>query len=121
MENKRNTQENVRKNLEIKLQTDLPPRGRQNWDVKGNQMQKGSHLQEQIERNDNTHHSATEKGHFPKGPRSHVGLSDDDFYNTSKEICQEKIMQSHTFGLEGRTSNNIFQLSTNPFMSDYSP
>ena len=26
-----------------------------------------------------------------------------------------------TFDLEDRTSNNLFQCSTNPFMSDYSP
>lgn len=121
MENKRNTWENVRKKLRIKLKTNLPPRGRHNWAMKGNQIQKGSYSREQIVGKDNAHHYVVKKVPFSKGLRSHLVLSDDDFYNTLEMICQEKIVQPHVFSLEDRTSNNLFHLSTNLFMSDYSP
>ena len=48
MDNMKNTWENVKKNLGIKLQTDLPPRGRQNWTMKRSQMQRGNHSLEQV-------------------------------------------------------------------------
>ena len=72
MENKRNTKENVRKNLGIKLQTDLPPRGRQNWVVKGNQMQKGGCVQEQVGGKGTVHHFVVEGMLFSKDSRSHL-------------------------------------------------
>ena len=121
MENKRNTWANVKKNLGIKLQTYLPPRGRQNWAVKGDQMQKVNYSQKQVARKDNTYHFAIEKEPFSKGPRSHPSLSNDNFYNTPKMICQEKFVQPPALSMGDRNSNNLFQCSTNPFMSDYSP
>ena len=82
--NKKNTQANMKQNPKIKLHTDLPPRRRQNWAVKGDQVQKGSYSHEKIERKDNPYHLVADKEHFSKGPRSHPGLSDDEFYNTPK-------------------------------------
>ena len=84
--NKKNTRENVKQNPEIKLQTDLPPRRGQNWVVKGNQVQKGNFSREQTTRKDNPYHLVADKEHFAKGPRSHPGLSDNEFYNTLEMI-----------------------------------
>ena len=84
--NKKNTRANVKQNPGIKLQTDLPPRRRQNWAVKGDQMQKGGYSHEQIVRENNPYHLVADKEHFSKGPRSHPSLSDDEFYNTLKVI-----------------------------------
>lgn len=114
------TQENVKKNLAIKLQTNLPPKGKKIWAMKGAQMQKGNYSHEKMARKDDTYISSIEKELFYKGPRSHPSLSDDDFYNTPKMIFQEKVEQPHTLSLDDRHSNNIFQHSTNSFMSDYS-
>ena len=36
-------------------------------------------------------------------------------------VCHKKVVQPPIFSLENRTRNNIFQHSTNPFSSDYSP
>ena len=108
MENKKNTQANVKKNSRIKLQIDLPPRGRQNWAVKGNQMQKGSYSQKQPVGKDNIHHSAVENVPFLEDSRSHPTLSNDDFYNTLEMICHEKVEQPLEFSLKNRTSNNLF-------------
>ena len=90
--NKKNTWVNVKQNPRIKLQTNLPPRRRKHWALKGDQMQKGSYSQEKMRRKDNPYHLVADKEHFSKGPRSNPGFSDDEFYNTPKMICQVKIV-----------------------------
>ena len=72
-------------------------------------------------RKDYSYHSTIEKEPFSKGPQSHLGLSDDDFYNTPEMICQEKVVQLCPLSLGDGNRNNLFQYSTNPFMSNYSP
>jgi len=119
--NKKNTQANVKQNPGIKLQTDLPPRRRQNWAVKGDQMQKGGYSHEQIVRENNPYHLVADKEHFSKGPRSHPGLSDDEFYNTPEMIGQGKNVQPRVLGIGDRNSINTRQRSTNPFEADCSP
>lgn len=89
--------------------------------MKGAQMQKGNYSQEEIAWKDNVYLSTTKREPFYKGPRSHLGLSNDDFYNTPKIICQEKVVQPHALTLGDRNNNDLFQHSRNPFMSDYSP
>ena len=48
-------------------------------------------------------------------------MSDDDFYNTPKMICQGKIIQPCALGVGDRNSTNTHQRSTKPFASDFSP
>ena len=91
MENKRNTQANVKKNPGIKLQTDLPPRGRQNWAVKRAQTHRIEYPQEQVNREENAHFSAMERELSYQGSRSHPKLSSDDFFSTPKLVCQETV------------------------------
>ena len=82
-------------------------------------MQKGSYSQ--VARQDNPYHLVADKEHFSKGPRSHPGLSDDEFYTTSEMTCQGKGVQPRGSGVGDRNSTNTRQRSTNPFESDYSP
>ena len=119
--NKRNTWANVKQNPGIKLQTDLPPRRKQNWAVKGDQGQKGGYSHEKIVRENNPYHFVADKEHFSKGPRSHPGLSGDEFYNTPKVIGQGRSVQPCMLGMGDRNSTNTRQNSTNPFESNYSP
>ena len=44
----KNTLAHVKKNPTIRLETNLPPKGRKNWAMKGAQKQKGNHSQEQV-------------------------------------------------------------------------
>ena len=78
----KNTQAHVKRNLAIRLETNLPPRGRQNWIVKGAQNKKGNHSQEQAMRVKNPQHVVDERGSSGRDVRSHHGLSDDDFFDT---------------------------------------
>ena len=77
----KNTRAHVKKNLAIKLETNLPPRGRQNWAMKVDQNQKGNHSQEQVMRAENPQHIVDERGSSGRDVRSHHGLSD-DFFDT---------------------------------------
>ena len=78
----KNTRAHVKKNPTIRLETNLPPRGRQNWALNGAQNQNGSHSQEQVLRTENTQHIVEERGSSGRDARSHHGLSDDDFFDT---------------------------------------
>ena len=63
---------------------------------------------EATSRESNIHHSTIEIVPFSKGLRSHPTLSDDDFYNTPKMICHEKVVQPLEFSMKNMTSNNLF-------------
>ena len=63
---------------------------------------------------------AVERESSCQSSRSHPGLSGDDFFSTPKVICQETVRQKNTPNLDKRNSNNLFQWSTNPFLSDFS-
>ena len=89
--------------------------------MKGDQGQKGGYSHEQIVRENNPYHLVVDKEHFFKGPRSHLGLSDDEFYNTSKMISQGRGVQPYVLGMGDRNSTNTCQHSKNRFESDYSP
>ena len=82
-------------------------------------MQKGSYSQ--VARQDNLYHLVADKEHFSKGPWSHPGLSDDEFYNTQELIGQGRSVQPYMLVMGDRNSMNTRQRSTNPFESDYSP
>ena len=77
----------------MRLQTNLPPRGRQNWDVKGAQNQKGNHSQEQAVRGENPQHIVDERGSSGRDARSHHGSSNDDFFDTLQVLYQERVVQ----------------------------
>lgn len=120
MENKRNTRANVKKNPGIKLQTDLPPRGRQNWAVKRNQTRRSDCTHEPVNRGENAHLTDMERELSYHGSRSHPELSGDDFFSTPKLVCPETVRQQIAPNLDERMSSNLFQRSTNPFLSDFS-
>ena len=70
---------------------------------------------------DNPYHLVADKEHFSKGPTSHPGLSDDEFYANSEMICQGRKLQLRVLEMGDRNSTNTRQHSTNPFESDCSP
>ena len=116
----KSTPAHVKKNPAIRLETNLPPRGRQNWAMKGAQNQKGNHSQEHVLRTGNTQHIVEERGSSSRDARSHHGLSDDDFFDSPQLLYQERIVQQDISNLDARNLDNSFQYSKSPPMSDSS-
>ena len=116
----KNTQAHVKKNPVVQLQTDLPPRGRQNQAIKGAQNQRGSHSQEQATRNENPQHLADERESSSRNSKSHHGLFEDDFFDTPQVLYQERVLQQDTSNLNDRDHDNPLQHKKGPPMLDSS-
>ena len=116
----KNTRAHVKKNPTIRLETNLPPKGRQNQAMKGAQNQKGNHCQEKFLRIKNTQHIVEERGSSGRDARSHHGLSDDDFFDTPQVLYQERIVQQDISNLDARNLDKYFQYGKSPPMSDSS-
>ena len=81
-------------------------------------MQRENHSQEKVVGIENAQYFVDERESSCKESRSHRRLSEDDFFDTPEVLYQEKVVQQEAPNLNDRNSNNLFQHSRNPFMSN---
>lgn len=114
---KKNTRGYVKNNPDVKLQGDLPPKGRHNWYVKNNGAHKAIDPLDRIAPNGHPQASVGEKSSY-KTSRFASELFDDHFFDTPELLHRDRPFHHELAHEEFTLADKVIQDVYNPFASD---
>lgn len=102
MDKRKATKYFVKSNLEVSLQSELPPKGRGGWVQKKKESKKTYSHQQPKES------SLNERESSYKSSNSTTNLSDDNYYDTPEVIAHESLLPHDPFGIMQGEASDLF-------------